>query len=73
MLFLLSLQPFWAGIKEIEMLRLIKEGITALSIFYHELALDRMGPTHPDFPEVMLHVRGLREELEEIRSGYAKA
>ena len=55
------------------MLRLIKEGITALSIFYHELALDRMGPTHPDFPEVMLHVRGLREELEKIRSGYAKA
>ena len=55
------------------MLRLIKEGITALSIFYHELALARMGPTHHDFPEVMLHVRGLREELEKIRSGYAKA
>ena len=49
------------------MLGLIKEGIRVLSLFYHELALDRMGPTHPDFPEVMLHVRGLREVLNNIR------
>lgn len=52
------------------MLGLIKEGITAFSLFYHELALDRMGPTHKDYPEVMLHVRGLRDRLNKIR-GFA--
>ena len=52
------------------MLTLFKEGWLVLRIGYYSLAMKQMGVSHKDYPEVMLHVLGLRDRINEIR-GFA--
>ena len=46
---------------------LIKEGWLLLLIGYYECALGSMGPSHKDYPDVLIHVLYLREKLAHIR------
>ena len=50
------------------MIALIEEAWIAVSIKWYELAIQQMGPLHPDLPANVVTVRDLKDQLNELRS-----